>query len=116
MKYSFLTCALLSFVFLMACKTDGIKDYDKDYNKEDCYEMVYPLTFSFPDGNSSTVADEDQMWTEMKAWYAAHPSSKEKVVYHYPMQLAFTNGEVKTVSNETEMIKAKKYCPDKDGN
>lgn len=116
------SCAFLMLSFL-ACekgdfdKTAFDKDYDKtkedydkaEWDKKDCFELVYPVTFTLPDG-STTTGDEGVVWDAIKDWYSQHPDSKASFELNYPVDVAFTDGYTKTIADEDHMVKLKKYC------
>ena len=92
-------------------KDDIKKDEGKETDKADCFKLVYPVSYIMPDGASVTGNNEEEVWTAMKAWYVAHPDSKVKPVFQYPVEIVFGD-EIKTIQNEEEMILAKKACGD----
>ena len=116
MKKTILFFTLLALVAFSSCDKEGKnfdKEYDKDYDKEECFELVYPVTFTMPDGSNIT-GDEETVWSELKDWYNAHPDSKEEATLIYPVEVVFDDSETKTIENEDEMVLLKKVCDDKD--
>ncbi|MFT4759760.1 MAG: hypothetical protein ACI9XO_001675 [Paraglaciecola sp.] len=117
MKLSIFSFLLLSIFTFSACQKGTNfdkkeKDKDKKYfkAKDHCFDMVYPVTWTMPDGSEITSNDEDAMWTVIKNWYETNANSKEKPVLNYPVDVVFKNGLATTVVNEDEMIVAKKEC------
>jgi hypothetical protein len=92
-------------------RKDG--DGKEDKGKEDCFELVYPLSVTMPDG-SVLSGEKKDLWEAVKTWYEANPNSKEKPSLNYPVDILWLQVEViKNINNENEMEIAKKYC-DKD--
>ncbi len=87
---------------------------EEDGDKVDCFKLVYPVTYTMPDGSEVTGNNEEEVWTAIKAWYTAHPDSKADAVLQYPVQIVFGD-EIKTINNNEEMALAKKACKDDKG-
>ena len=77
---------------------------------EICFELVYPVVYTMPDGSEVTGDNEDVINTALKAWYESNPNSKEKYELAYPVDVRFKDGTIQTVNNEEEMIALKKDC------
>lgn len=122
MKKTILFFTLLAVVAFSSCDKEGKdfkKDFDKDYeknydkDKKDCFELVYPVTYTMPDGTTIT-GDEATVWTAIKGWYEDHPGSAEKPSLNYPIDVVFEDGDTKSINDEEEIILLKKACGDKD--
>lgn len=88
---------------------DEDKDDKEDKGKEECFELVYPLDITMPDG-SVVFGDEEELWGAVKAWYETNPNSEEKPSLNYPVDVIFDKDTIKTINDEEEMEEAKKYC------
>lgn len=82
--------------------------YEKD--DEDCFDVVYPITYTMPDNTSITGANDEELWTAIKAWYEAHPDVAEKATLNYPVEIIFEDQTTQAIANEEEMTLAKKDC------
>lgn len=120
MKFSLLSLAILSvFIFTSCQKNDLAKDkvddketYKDKEDKEDCFKLVYPLSYTLPDG-SVVSGDEDNLWTAIKDWYDANPETEEKPELNYPVDIIFEDGTTLHVENEEAMIIVKEEnCED----
>ena len=89
------------------CKDGGGKDKTK------CFDFVYPISYTMPDGSTITVETEDD-WNGIKNWYESNPGVKEKTELQYPVDIIFEDDTIKTINNEKEMNGAYKYCWEKD--
>ena len=121
MKKTLLFFALLGMVVFASCDKEGWKedDYDKDdwekdkWDEEDkaCFDLVYPVSYEMPDGSIILVDDEESLWSDIKAWYEAHPDVEAKPSLQYPVSVVFEdNDQPVDVTNEDEMIDLKKDC------
>ena len=92
--------------------------WDRDgYDKKDwkCFNLVFPVTFDMPDGSTITVTSNDEDgWTEIKAWYEANPDSEERPTLQYPVDITYRDGTTQTINNDEEMRIAKEDCRDED--
>ncbi len=117
MKYTIFSFLILTIFAFSSCDKEGFskdKKYDKegykkDKDKKTCFELVYPITYTMPDG-SDIFGNKEEVWTVIKEWYEANPDSEEKAALQYPVDVVFEGGETKTIDNEDEMIILKKDC------
>ncbi len=88
-----------------ACKEDDKEDWEK----EDCFELVYPLSLIMPDGNTISGDDEESLKKLIKEWYEANGETDVKPSLLYPIQLIFDD-HLLEVASEEELIEIKKRC------
>ena len=81
--------------------------------KRPCFTMIYPLTYTMPDGTEITGDSRKEIGTEFKSWYEANPGVEERPVLQFPVEIKF-KGEAKTVSNNEELQAIKESCDKKD--
>ena len=92
------------------------EDWGRDDDKGDwkCFDLVLPVTYMMPDGSTITVSsDDDDSWSELKAWYEANPESEEKPTLQYPVDISFEGIEgitLITITNDEEMRGAYRRC------
>lgn len=122
MKKTILFFTLLAVIVFSSCDNSG-KDFDKDFDKEKwekdydkeklaCIKLVYPITYTMPDGTSIT-GEEEAIEIAMKSWYEANSTSEEKPSLVYPVDyIDLKTEETHTAENEDELIFAKKGCYD----
>ncbi len=120
MKISVLSLLILTFFAFSSCdkspfdkddKKDFDKDYSKDHDKDDdtCFDMVYPVTYTMPDGSTLTFNDEASFWDGIKAYYEANDTD-QKPQLQYPVDIDWEDGTTQSVDNEEEMTLAKENC------
>ena len=121
MKKTLLFFALLGMVMFTSCDN---KDWDKeDYDKEDwdekdwddedkeaCFELVYPVSYTMPDGSTITGDDKEGLWVAIETWYESHPDVEEKPDLQYPVNVLFEDGETLEVDDEDDMEGLKEEC------
>ena len=125
MKYSNFSVLILTLLTFFACsKSDDIKELDKKddqkienddgkWEEKECFELIYPVTYTLPDG-SAVTGNEEEVWEAIKAWYEANESD-EKPELNYPVQIAYPESdELATINSEEEMEAAKKECYEED--
>lgn len=87
----------------------------KGRDKKKCFGLVYPVVYVMPDGSTITVPTNDEDgWTDLKAWYNDHPDSDERPALQYPVDIVYRDETIVTVNNDDEMRRAKAGC-DRDG-
>lgn len=84
-------------------------DGKKDYEKEDCFKLVYPLTWTMPDNTTATMTDALD-WEAIKSWYEGNPDSEEKPSLNYPVEVILDGGDVEEIGDEEAMVELKKDC------
>lgn len=86
--------------------------------EQKCFSLVYPVSYQLPDGSLIEVlADNEDSWAEMNAWYDENPESAERPTLQYPVVIMYEEDDegsedalMVTVNNEEEMIIAREDC------
>ena len=86
-----------------------------DWGFRECFTLVYPLSYTMPDGSVMEVTgDDEDGWTTLKNWYEENPGYEEVMPnLNYPVDIVFETEEgenVVTVNSEEEMELAKRDC------
>jgi hypothetical protein len=94
-----------------ADRGDGIRE------DRECFEMVYPITFTMPDGSSITIETNDESgWDALKNWYDENEGYEEvRPELEYPIDIVYETDEgdiTVTINNEQEMITFREECED----
>ncbi len=121
MKFSILTFLILSLLAFSSCKKGDIKKDSIDNNeikdddlasgdddKANCFDLVYPFTYTMPDG-SIISGNEEELKLALKAWYEDHPDSNAKAILQYPVDIIIGD-LIKTIEDEEAMIEVKEDC------
>lgn len=112
MKRKYAIVVLCAFVLIISASS-YISYGGDDRGKGKCFDFVYPISFTMPDGITITVENKDD-WGGIKAWYDANPDVKERPQLQYPVNIIFKDGTIKTINNEEELKSAYEECGDKD--
>ena len=83
---------------------------DKWAYKESCFDFIYPVSFTMPDGSTISVEDKDD--SGLKDWYEANPNADEKPSIVYPIDISFKE-EIITLSSDDELERMKDACEDR---
>ena len=86
--------------------------------EQKCFSLVYPVSYQLPDGSLIEVlADNEDSWAEMNAWYDENPESTERPTLQYPVVIMYEEDDegsedalMVTINNEDEMISAREDC------
>ena len=97
-----------------ACYSARRAGYDR-VRMRDCFEIVYPVVYTMPDGSIITVeANDEENWEILKSWYDYNPGYEEvRPELQYPIQLIYetTDGDsVVDVISDSAMLIAKSRC------
>lgn len=90
------------------------KDNKDSKGDKDCFDFVYPITYVMADGTAITGNNKEEINIALKAWYEAHPDSKQKPELQYPVDIVFGDKLI-TLSDEEDLKKAYELCKVKDG-
>lgn len=75
-----------------------------------CYELVFPVTVSFPDGSTATVNSYDELKTSLIAWRKDNPRVRTKPTFAFPYDVINSDGEVITVLDEAQQRALRIAC------
>ncbi len=84
----------------------------EDY--EECFDIVFPITFIMPDGVQLTFDSEEVIEEGLKDWYEAHPDSEEEPSLVYPVTISFEDDASMEINSEEELKEAFERCKDWD--
>ena len=74
----------------------GSSRNEDERDREQCFELVYPVTFIMPDRSTITI-DNEEDWAGIKNWYEANPGSEERPTLQYPVEILFDEEEIRTM-------------------
>tara|TARA_B100001142_G_scaffold191731_1_gene190789 strand:- start:323 stop:1777 length:1455 start_codon:yes stop_codon:yes gene_type:complete len=94
---------------------------DDQRSSRQCFSLVYPVTYTMPDGSTMEVSGEDEnSWSALKNWYNENSGYEEVMPeLHYPVDIVFETEEgenIVTIHSEEEMHEAKEECMEEWGN
>lgn len=96
-----------------SAKEDCRDEWEDGYHEE-CFELVYPVSYVMPDGSIITIeVDEEGGAVELEDWYEENSESDERPELQYPVDIILETEEgssTVTINNEEEMASAKREC------
>lgn len=95
-----------------SCRKNG---RGKGKCSDPCFDIVYPLTISFPDGTTADAADRSELKSLIRAWKEANPDATEKPEVVFPIEVVMEDdGSTVTVNDKDELKALKESCQDDD--
>lgn len=89
------------------CRRNGKKNHGK---KDRCFEMVFPLSITFPDGTTTAYDDRMALKTAVRAWKAANPDAEERPTLAFPLEITLEDGTTVTISDAEALQAQKESC------
>ena len=84
-------------------------------NRGKCFEIIFPVTLSFPDGSSEEVADRAAARAAIQAWKAANPEATERPSIAFPYDVTLEDGTVVSLSSQEDLDALKETCEPRNG-
>ena len=128
MKFSMFLIVALSLTFV-ACEKDDLSSdvldaqidnftldgqnggvMDHRGPRQQCFDLVYPVTLEFPDGSSVEVGDKDEMIEALKEYRASNPGTMERPKIQFPYDIELKNGDVVTLESIDDLKDALQKC------
>lgn len=91
---------------------DSNKDGDRNGNhRNNCFELVFPITMTLPDGTTVTGEDKESLRDQIKDWYENNSDVEEKPTLVYPIDVEMKeDGSIVTVNSAEELATLKEDC------
>lgn len=96
-------------------KNDGRGQDDLPEGEDDveeqkvCFEFIYPISFSMPDGSTVQGDDGHLVSQRLRSWYESNKGVAQKPVLNFPVSILI-NGERQIVNSPDEMEKVRASC------
>lgn len=75
-----------------------------------CYELVFPVTLSLPDGTTADVDSYDAMKQTLRAFFEANGTHRPHASFVYPISVISQDGDLITVGSEDELRALRVEC------
>lgn len=95
----------------VSCRNEWEEGY-----KEECFDLVFPLTFTMPDETTISI-ENDEDYMNIRNWYLENPDVEEKPLMIYPVSISYYTDEensIVIVESEEDMFHRKSQCWDSD--
>ncbi len=77
--------------------------YDFDEVLEDCFEVIYPIDVTLPDGTTQTVNSNAELEQLIETWYEQNPESEECPMPNFPIDIITTDMDTVAITSEMEL-------------
>ncbi|MEM8907523.1 MAG: hypothetical protein AAGD05_06730 [Bacteroidota bacterium] len=78
---------------LETCWGDNDWDDDFEFSEVFCFELVYPVELSFPDGTTQSAGDEEMLVNAITNWLIQNPDSEAFPTFTYPIEVMTDAGQ-----------------------
>jgi uncharacterized protein YeaC (DUF1315 family) len=78
--------------------------------RNSCFELVYPITMTMPDGTTITGDDKEALRDLIKDWYENNTDVDEKPALVYPIEVVLEDETTVTVNSAEELAALKEDC------
>ena len=78
--------------------------------KHGCYELVYPISVTFPDGSTVEAANAEALRSAIKAWKEAETRPDGRPMFVFPIQVIDENGDIIDVASAEDFKDLRKSC------
>ncbi len=82
---------------------------DGGSDREECFELVFPVTFVMPDGTEIS-GDAGELRLAIGEWYENNSGEEEAPQLQYPVDVLFEDGTTQTVNSDEELRMAYGEC------
>jgi len=69
------------------------------HQPKECFDLIFPVTISFPDGSTTTVEDNEALREALRAWKEANPDAEERPEFVFPIDVILEDGTTKTIES-----------------
>ena len=86
---------------------------DKEYGRhkgERCFQFVFPVSVSFPEGNAVMYDSREDLRSGLKAWKADNPTVEERPEFDFPLEVTLEDGNSQTVDSQDDLLALREAC------
>ena len=85
------------------------KKPDNGDKRKKCFEFVFPVSYTMPDGSSITIESKED-WSLLREWYENNPAYEEKPALNFPVDIEYRDGNTSTINTIEELREARMDC------
>ncbi len=85
------------------------KKQNEGNQRPKCFEFVFPVSYTMPDGTTLTIESEDD-WSLLREWCQANAEYEEKPALNFPVDIMFEDQTTITINTGEELKEARKDC------
>ncbi len=75
-----------------------------------CYELMFPVTLSLPDGSTVEVNSYDDMKLALRAWFAANGAGRTRPSFVFPVSVISQDGDIITIDTDEGLARVRAAC------
>lgn len=75
-----------------------------------CYELVFPVTLSLPDGSTAEVDSYDEMKLTLRACFAANGAGRTRPSFAFPVSVISQDGDIITIDSDEGLARLRAAC------
>jgi len=75
-----------------------------------CYELVFPVTFTFPDGTTAEANSYEEWGQLIRTWRQDNPEAEEFPELSFPLQVISESGEAISINSPEELRELRSEC------
>lgn len=75
-----------------------------------CFDIVYPISISLPDGTITEVADGEALHDLISQWRENNPDATDHPGFVFPIEVELRNGNVISIDNQEELRRLRRRC------
>ncbi|MBK9257632.1 MAG: hypothetical protein IPM42_19405 [Saprospiraceae bacterium] len=124
-KIQWLFILLMGFSLASCSKTDEISEAEVETFSEElvfrtqeatnagrfgCYELVFPVTIAFPNGETKSVANYEEMRQAFNRWKRSNPRVRTHPVIAFPFEVINEAGDLILVENQIQQRELRIAC------
>lgn len=91
------------------------KKRNKGKNRNECFELVFPVTFTMADASVIVVESKEGM-SAIRDWYEVNPDVEDKPVKTFPLEVIYEDGTIVSVANEEALMALHIDCRSENNN
>ena len=127
LRFTWMLAVGLGLSFLTACEeesarsSEDVDEYTTQtvYDLQErsgcgpggCYELVFPVTLSFPDGTVSEDLNSYQdIRDAVRAWREDNPDAEGRPTFNFPLEMVSEDGDLITIDNARQLMRARRAC------
>ncbi len=88
---------------------------DFGLGKLGCFELVFPVSISYPDGTTGSYASYEELKNGMKEWRKEHTKKDGRPEFVFPLDVLKKDGTTVTINSKEDFKELRKECPGRNG-
>lgn len=82
----------------------------KDRFDKKCFDIVFPISLTMPDGSTISGESKEELRNAMKDWYIANPDTQDKPSLNFPIEVVYDDETTASANSKEELFALRKAC------